>query len=205
MLWMIDLVLGCARQRKARGRRHTESLCQGLCCPLTAGHPSIPGCPPPLITAMTSPRDPDTVSISVQNSLCILHHYSFRRRKHQVSFLVCIQVSSLSSSTLTLLLHTLFSLFSLWNTQRKLTNMNVHWLSSSEKTKKVLHELFSKRLMGYLMNRPNFASLFTKKHSALVFVYLHVLCKVRKNRWQFSLETVPLICICWETSLHFCL
>lgn len=41
----------------------------------------------------------------------------------------------------------------------------------------------------YLMNRLNFSSWFTKKLSALVFVYiLHVLCKLRENRWwQFSL------------------
>lgn len=34
MLWMIDLVLGCARQRKARGRRHILSLCARGCAPL---------------------------------------------------------------------------------------------------------------------------------------------------------------------------
>lgn len=35
MLWIIDLVLGCARRRKARGRRHILSLCARGCAALS--------------------------------------------------------------------------------------------------------------------------------------------------------------------------
>lgn len=36
---------------------------KGLSFSLTAGHPSIAGCPPPLNTAMTSQREPDAVNL----------------------------------------------------------------------------------------------------------------------------------------------
>lgn len=88
----------CKAVKGLREKTHTESLCQGLCCPLTAGQPSIPGCPPPLITAMTSQRDPDTVSISGQISLYILHHCTISTWWASGVILECVQILKVQSS-----------------------------------------------------------------------------------------------------------
>lgn len=99
----------CEAVKGLREKTHTESLCQELCCPLTAGQPSIPGCPPPLITAMTSQRDPDTVSISGQISLYILHHCTISTWWASGVILECVQIFTeickFLSSIFTLLLH----------------------------------------------------------------------------------------------------